>query len=113
MKKKPAKKCYECGGNLVRRSEKVEIKGNLVGYFPAEVCNKCGEVYFDEKTSRKMTKAAKEKGLWGLESVTKLGRIGDSLGVIINRRIIDFMGLKKGETVKVHPEGKNRIIIEI
>lgn len=110
MKKK---KCYECNGTLEIKNRPYRLKGILVGKFPAEVCNKCGEVYYTEDISRKMTKAAKEKGLWGIESVTKVSKIGDSLGVIINKRIAKFMGLKKGELVKIHPEGRNKLVIEV
>lgn len=113
MKKNPLKKCYECDGRLEVKDLPYKLRGVLIGNFPAEVCNRCGEAYYDEQTSRRMTKAAKEKGLWGIESTTKVNRIGDSLGVIINKRIADFMGLKKGELVRIYPEGRNRIIIEV
>lgn len=55
----------------------------------------------------------KEKGLRPLEAVTKVRKIGSSLIVVINKRIVDFIGLKKGEQVKVYPEGKHKIIIEV
>ncbi|HLC99189.1 MAG TPA: YgiT-type zinc finger protein [Candidatus Nanoarchaeia archaeon] len=114
MKTKSSRnKCYECGGRMVLRKKPFKVKGILLGKFPAEVCTKCGEVYFDEKASDEITRVSKEKGLWGIEAVTRVGKIGDSLGVIINKRIADFIGLKKGEQVKVYPQGRNKIVIEI
>ncbi|MBU0535561.1 MAG: hypothetical protein KKE20_01245 [Nanoarchaeota archaeon] len=106
-------KCYDCGGRMVVKNAPFKVKGILVGNFPAMVCTKCKAVFYDEDMSRKVTKVTKEKGLWGLESTTRVNKIGDSLGVIINKKIIDFLGLKKGELVKVYPEGRNKIIIEI
>lgn len=105
--------CDECGGKLELKSEPFKVKGILMGNFPTEVCTKCGERCYTEEVSREITKVSKEKGVWGLEAVTKVGNIGDSLGVIINKRIANFMGLKKGEQVKIYPEGRNKIIIEI
>lgn len=105
--------CDECGGKLELRSLPYNLKGTLIGNFPTEVCTKCGEKCYTLDVSKEITKAVKEKGLWGIESTTRVNKIGDSLGVIINKKIIDFLGLKKGELVKVYPEGKNKIIIEI
>jgi len=87
--------------------------GVSLGKFPAEVCAKCGETCFDEETSRKMTKIAKEKGLWNLETKTKVGKVGDALDVRFNKRLIEFLNLKKGEEVTIYPESKNKVIIEI
>jgi YgiT-type zinc finger domain-containing protein len=106
-------KCYDCGGKMVIKSAPYKLKGILVGNFPAMVCTKCKAVFYDEEMSDRITKATKERGLWGIEATTKIGNIGDSLGVIINKKLADFMGLKKGELVKVYPEGRNKIIIEI
>jgi YgiT-type zinc finger domain-containing protein len=106
------KKCDECGGKIVQKDVPYEIYGVLLGQFPAEVCQSCGEIIFTEETSRKMTALAKEKGLWGLEAKTTIGKVGDALDVRFPKRIVEFLDLKKGKEVWIHPE-KKRIIIEL
>lgn len=105
-------KCDECGGKLVLKKVPYELYGVNLGDFPAEVCQNCGEIVFTEETSRGMTAKAKEMGLFGLESRTKIGQAGDSLDVRIPKRMAEFLGLSKGKEVWLHPE-KNRIIIEL
>ena len=107
-------KCYICEkGNL--RKEKVDYKlyGISLGKFNAEVCSKCGETFFDESVSKKMTEIAKKKGLWGLQTKTKIGQSGTTLDIRLPKRVIDFFNLKKGKEVEVYPEGKNKLVISI
>ena len=56
--------CLNCGSKKVIRN-KVDFKvyGISLGKFPAEVCSACGEEVFDEATSDKINKIAKEKGI--------------------------------------------------
>ena len=107
-------KCYICEkGNL--RKEKVDYKlyGISLGKFNAEVCSKCGENFFEESVSKKMTEIAKKKGLWGLQTKTKIGQSGTTLDIRLPKRVIDFFNLKKGKEVEVYPEGKNKLVISI
>jgi len=107
-------KCYMCEkGNLTKKQVEYKLYGVSIGKFDAEVCDKCGETFFDEDVSRKMTKIAKEKGLWGLQARTKIGQAGTTLDVRLPKKIIDFLNLKKGEEVTICPEDKNKIIISI
>ncbi len=106
-------KCDECGGKIIKKKIDYSIFGVSLGKFPAEVCKKCGEICFDENTSRKMTEIAKEKNLWNLETKTKVGKVGDTLDVRFNKRLIEFLNLKKGEEVTIYPENKKKIIIEV
>ena len=74
-------KCYICeNGNLTKKKIDYMLYGISLGKFDAEVCDKCGEVFFDENTSKKMTEVAKKRGLWGLPSKTKIGQSGTTLG---------------------------------
>lgn len=100
-------------GNLTKKQVEYKLYGVSIGKFDAEVCDKCGETFFDEDVSRKMTKIAKEKGLWGLQARTKIGQAGTTLDVRLPKKIIDFLNLKKGEEVTIYPEDKNKIIISI
>ena len=107
-------KCYICeSGNLTKKKVDYKLYGTNIGKFYAEVCDKCGEIFFDENTSKKMTEIAKKKGLWGLQTKTKVGQAGTTLDIRLPKRIIEFLNLKKGKEVEIYPEGKNKLIISI
>jgi len=107
-------KCYICeGGILSRKKVDYRLYGIDIGKFAAEVCDKCGEIFFNEETSKKMTEIAKKKGLWGLQTKTKIGQAGTTLDVRLPKRIIEFLNLKKGKEVEIYPEGKNKLVISI
>lgn len=62
-------KCYICEkGNLANSKVEYRIYDKNLGKFNALVCNKCNETFFNEKTSNKIDRITKEKGLWGLEA---------------------------------------------
>ena len=105
-------KCDECGGRIVRKKVDYLFLGENLGKFDAKVCAKCGETLFEEDASRKITEVAKAKGLWNLSAKAKVGKVGGSIAVTINKKIAEFIKLKKGEEVRVYPENKNRIVIE-
>lgn len=107
-------KCYMCEkGNLTKKKVDYSLYGISLGKFNAEVCDKCGEVFFDEETSKKMTQLAKEKGLWGLQTKTKIGQAGTTLDIRLPKKIIDFLNLQKGKEIEIYPEGKNKLVISI
>lgn len=105
------KECEECGGKIVKKKVEFKMYGISLGEFPAEVCTKCGEEVFDEKTSKEIDVVAKKKGLWGLAKKVKIVKIGNSLAVRIPKAISDFLGLKEGKEALMEPD-KNKIIIE-
>lgn len=100
-------------GRLEKKRTDYFLLGEDLGKFEAEVCDKCGEQFFDESEDEKITKIAKEKGLWGIMARTKIGQAGSTLDIRLPKKIIEFLNLKKGEEVIVYPEGKKRLIIEI
>jgi len=102
-----------CGGGAQRTRLEVKPYGILIGSFPAYRCTKCGEEWFDEKIAEKIEHRAKKLGLFGLEVKGKVGVAGNSLVVRIPKHMAKFLGLKKGSIVKVEPEGKDKIIVEI
>ena len=56
-------KCPICSkGNLKQGKIKEFMFGVYLGEFPAEVCNYCKESFTDEKTTKAIEMAAKEKG---------------------------------------------------
>lgn len=106
-------KCDECGGKIVKKKKEFKLFDISLGKFDALVCSKCDQTLFTEEVSDQIDKIAKEKGLWGLESRTKIAQTGDSLAIRVNKKLAKFLNLKKGEEVTLIPESKNKIIITI
>lgn len=107
-------KCYLCEkGILEKKKVPYELVGEFIGNFDAEICPKCKEVFFDEETSRMISAATKEKGLWGLGARTKIGQAGSTLDIRLPKRIIDLLKLKKGEDIMIYPDTKKRLIVEL
>lgn len=106
--------CYECKrGKLEKKKVNYEIYGVNVGKFEAEVCNKCGEQFFSEEVSDKISGKTKELGLWGLESRTRIGVVGTTLDLRFNKKLIEFLRLKKGKEAIVYPESREKFIVEL
>ena len=106
--------CYICEkGELKTKKAAYALYGILIGNFPAEICDSCGEIFFSEETSREITKATKAKGLWGISARTKIGKAGSTLDIRLPKKIIEFLNLKKGEEITVYPESKRRLIIDL
>lgn len=74
----------------------------------AEVCPSCGEVVWNENDVVKMERKAKKIGVWGLEQKTRVTTLGNSLAVRIPKRLADFLGLRRGVEVLIHPHGKRQ-----
>lgn len=104
--------CPVCDSKLIKGAEPYFFNGINLGKFDAEKCIKCNEVFFTEKASDEIDKKAKELGLWGMNQKTTVGYSGNSIIVRIPKKISDFIGLKRGKTVEIRPEGKNRLVIE-
>jgi len=112
--KKMSEKCYICEkGNLVKKEVDYLLLGENLGKFAAEVCDTCGEQFFDEEASKKIEVVAKKRGLWGLESKSKIAKVGNSYAIRINKRIAEFLDLKKGEDVSIIPENKHKLLIQV
>lgn len=108
------KTCYECGKRaLKRKMVDYHYHGISLGKFLGEVCRSCGETFFKAEASTEIEGAAKKAGVWGISSITKVGRSGNNLDVRITNRLANFVGLAKGKEVMVRPEGKNRLVIEV
>ena len=105
--------CWDCNGKMMNKEVSYSLYGIKIGEFPAKVCKKCNETYFSEEISRKITAIAKQKGLWGLQAKTKVGRAGNTLDIRLPKKITDFLNLKKGEEVTIYPESENKISIVI
>ena len=105
-------RCPICEKGILKKGIMKEYMfGIYLGEFPAEVCSTCGESFTDSETTKKIEEMARKKGIWGLSSVTKITKTGNSLAVRIPKKIADYLKLKDGEEAYVHPEN-NKLIIE-
>ena len=106
-------KCPECNGSSIRKQMDYLLLGVNLGKFPTLLCSKCKEQFYEDNILDEIDKAAKEKGLWGLEHRTKLNIVGNSLAVRLSKNQIEFGKLKKGAEVLIYPESRNKFIIEV
>lgn len=107
------KKCPICGGNLKKGEVEEEMFGVVLGKFPAEVCDRCGESFVDEDAMRKIEEKAKEAGIWGLAKKVKVVKSGNSLAVRIPAELARFLGIKSNTEVLLYPDGKRKLVFEV
>jgi len=106
-------KCVLCKGKLKDRVVEYKVYEVSLGRFPAKVCEKCGEQWFDEGTSKKIEEAEKKANLFGLYRESKISYSGNSLIVRIPKDIVKFTNLKKESSIIIYPENKNKISVDI
>ena len=100
-----------CEKGVLKKSKVREsMFGIYLGIFPAEICNKCGESFTDSATTKKIEAIAKKKGIWGLGTITKITKTGNSLAVRIPKKVATYLKLKNGKEAYIHPEN-NKLII--
>ena len=108
------KACYMCKkGKLVKKKIPYSLYGVRIGNYSGEQCNACGESFYDEQVFDIMTQDVKKLGLWGLETKTKVTKVGNSYDIRLNKKLIDFLGMKKGEEVTIVPESKKKLVVLI
>ncbi len=106
--------CYECEkGKLVKKEVEYRKYGILIGKYPAEVCSKCQEVFFDSAVVEKIEKKVKEKQLWGLAAKSKIGTSGHALDVKLSKKLISFIDIQKGQDILIEPVSKNKFEVSI
>src|SRR3989344_3514658 len=98
------KKCILCNGNLKNETVDYSEFGVSLGKFPAKVCEKCNESFFEADIVDKIQTKSKELGLFGLKKNVKIAKVGNSLAIRIPKRIAEFLKLKSGEETSVYPE---------
>ena len=105
--------CPICDSKMKMLKKEFSIYDVSLGKFDAEYCDKCDETFFTEESTDEIERIAKEKGLWGLERTSKISYSGNSLIVRIPEDIKRALDLKKGKEVRIHPEGKKRLVVDI
>jgi len=108
------KTCYECEkGRLVKKNIAYEQYGIIIGKYPAEVCQRCGETFFSSKAVEDIEQELKKRGLWGLGIKAQIGTSGNSLDLKLAKRLINFFHLQKGQSVFIEPKTTNRFEVQI
>ncbi len=106
--------CYECEkGRLVKKNVEYEQYGLVIGKYPAEVCEKCGETFFSSEAVEKIELELKKRGLWGLGIKAQIGTSGNSLDLKLAKRLADFFHLQKGQSVFIEPKAMDRFEVQI
>ncbi len=105
--------CPMCNGTLKKGRTEYSYHDIYFGEYDADICDTCGEAFFTEEASDAIDEKAKELGLWGLEARSKVSYSGNSLMVRIPREIAEFLDLEKGDAIRIHPEGKKRLVVEL
>ena len=100
-------------GKLSEQKIDYSVYGISLGKFPAEVCALCGEKFFEEKIAQKIEDIEKEKGLFGLNVRSRISYSGNALIIRVPQKIAKMLKLTKGMEVVIHPEGKEKLAVEI
>jgi len=107
-------KCPLCGqGTLRPKRVPEQMFGIDLGTYSAEVCDRCGEVFFTGESVDEMEARARELGLWGLASKVKVARSGNSIVVRIPSSLARYLNLKTGQEVIVAPDQKHRLVLDL
>ena len=106
-------RCVICGGQTTKKIVEYKEFGIALGNFRANVCNKCGETFFDEKTADYIQQKSKQLGLFGLVKKVKVADLGNSIAIRIPKEIAKFLKLEKGKEVTILPKGKHELQINV
>ena len=107
-------KCPSCEKGTLRRGKvKESMFGIDLGTYDGEICSKCNETFLDSKAMQKIEKKAKEKGVWGISKKIKIVKSGNSLSIRIPAKLAKFLNIKEGEEVIIHPEGKEKLVLDL
>lgn len=107
--------CKKCGGKLESFRVKVEDSD-----LPSEgfECNKCGELFFDEKKGKAVVEELRRKELLGelpvlsiKQKIIKLSK--DRIGFYFDKDIARCAELKAGEPIEVRLLDKKTILLEV
>lgn len=60
--------CPQCGADFIRALIRFEFEGQLVGYYPADVCDR-GHRFLTQESSRAIDATLKRRGLWGTDAI--------------------------------------------
>lgn len=103
-----------CGGKVKWKKEKVLVDGIDCGILDVEICSTCGEKYFPEETMEIVQEKLKKEGLWGVQrKEVSLWKSGNSVLLRLPKELTEILSLRPDQKVRMHNEGKKRIIIDV
>ncbi len=105
-------KC-RCGGVLKKSQTAVEFFGVDFGIRDCEVCTRCGSEFLADETLVEVEAEVKKRKLFGLEKQAQVTKSGNSLVIRIPPDLAKFLGLHYKDLVRLYPEGKSRLAIEL
>ncbi|MHB8632894.1 MAG: AbrB/MazE/SpoVT family DNA-binding domain-containing protein [Thermoplasmatota archaeon] len=106
--------CPSCGkGKLQNAKVEEQMFGVRLGQFSGERCNSCKETFLDETAMAELETRAKTAGVWGLGTKARVVKSGNSLVIRIPADLARHLKLQAGAEVYVHPEGADKIVVEI
>ncbi len=106
-------KCVMCEGKTVLKNVEYKEMGVVFGKYKAEVCERCSEQFFDEKTAEIIQEKSRKLGLFGLAKKTKVAEIGNSIAIRVPKEIAAFLSLEKGKEVTLVPKDKHGLMIQV
>jgi len=82
-------KCPECNGMISIKKMPYRYRNQIdIGEFEAEVCEKCGTVYFTQESFKEIEFRAKQLRIWGREALTVERRT--NITNVKNMPIVDY-----------------------
>lgn len=107
-------RCPNCGKDALKKTKVAEsMFGVALGDFPGEKCSACSETFLDEASMVELEKRARAAGLWGLGKKARVAKSGNSLVIRIPTALAKHLKLKAGTEIFVHPEGEDRIVVDV
>ena len=106
-------KCIMCSGKTVLKNVDYRELGILLGHFKGNVCEKCGETYFDEQAAEQIQQKSKDLGLFGLSKKAIVAELGNSIAIRVPKEIAAFLNLKKGHEVTLVPTDQHGLLVQV
>ncbi len=104
-------KCPVCSGNAVLSKENLELFDGLITLKnnPIYKCSNCNESFASGKiVDKTLTKARKE-----FNFSRQIVSTGGSLAITLPSDLTKFYKLKKGEKIKLIPEGERSLMVKL
>ncbi|MBW1995466.1 MAG: YgiT-type zinc finger protein [Deltaproteobacteria bacterium] len=103
--------CHLCGGKAILRSEDLKLdEGRIViKGSPYYKCEKCGEEFATSGQMQALSEQINTRFVFERPIINA----GRSLAVTLPSDLVHYYNLKKGEKIKIIPESKKELRIEL